>query len=66
MSNNACKFIYLRFCLQCGNDFQSQPCELPKSSENDNYTEVNVIENKHCPKPKPSADTTVHYSTLII
>ena len=52
--------------MQCGNDFQSQPCKLPKSSENDNYAEVNVTENKHHPKPRPPADTTVFYSDHIM
>ena len=52
--------------MQCGNDFQSQPCELPKSSENDNYAKVNVTENKHRPKPRPPADTTVVYSDHIM
>ena len=51
--------------MHCG-DLQSQPCELPKSSENDNYTEVNVTENKHRPKPSPPADTTVVYSDHIM
>ena len=52
--------------MQCGNDFQSQPCELSKSSENDNYAEVNVTEKKHRPKPRPPADTTVVYSDHIM
>ena len=68
MSIHACNFIYVQFCLQCGDDFQCQPCELPKSSENDNYAEVNVTENKHRPKPRPPADTkyTVVYSDHIM
>ena len=37
-----------------------------KSSENDNYAEVNVREKKHCPKPRPPADTTVVYSDHIM
>ena len=58
--------VYVQFCLQCGNNFQSQPCELPKSFENDNYAEVNMTEKKHRPKPRPPADTTVVYSDHIM
>ena len=50
--------------MHCG-DFQSQLYELSKSSENDNYTEVNVTENKHRPKPRPPADTVVYSDHII-
>ena len=58
--------VNVQFCLQCGNNFPTQLCKLPKSSENDNYAENNVRETKHHPKPRLPADTTLVYSDHIM
>ena len=57
--------VNVQFCLQCGDDFPTQPCKLPKSSENDNHAENNEREKKHRPKPI-GYQLTLHWSTLII